>query len=68
MAEFFNVPSEEFHVIEYPGYVENLDNAINTLGGLEEIKKGFNSENLGALELKFRKNNFAHPINGEYYH
>ncbi|KAJ3381547.1 tau 95 subunit of transcription factor TFIIIC [Lobulomyces angularis] len=60
------LPQMEFFVVEYPGYVNNIDNVLQTLGGIGEIQKGFLKEELPHINLKFRKNDiFSHPVVGE---
>lgn len=52
-------------MIEYPGFVKNLDKALNTLGGTESINKVFESQK-ERLELKFRKSDpLAHAAYGD---
>lgn len=52
-------------MIEYPGFVENPDKALDTLGGLESIEKVFDSTK-DRMELKFRKADpLAHPAYGD---
>ncbi|KAI9009828.1 RNA polymerase III transcription factor IIIC subunit-domain-containing protein [Gaertneriomyces semiglobifer] len=60
-----SLPGWKFHVVEYPGYVENTDKALKTLGGTAAIERAFN-EDLNALELRYRPDDpFSHPIQGE---
>ena len=35
----FVVPEDECLVIEYPGFVKNVNSALNTLGDIEKIAK-----------------------------
>ena len=47
-------------LIEYPGVVKNVDKMLQTLGGLDNLKKVFSNSSL-RLQLKFRPNDpFAH--------
>lgn len=41
--------------VEYPGKVENVDKMIETLGGIQELSKGF--EEKQKLQLKFNPKN-----------
>ena len=45
--------------IEYPGRVQNPDKMVETLGGREELSKGFQERQ--KLQLKFRSNFYAKP-------
>ncbi|KAJ3327941.1 tau 95 subunit of transcription factor TFIIIC [Blyttiomyces sp. JEL0837] len=64
-AESHPLPNWGFHVIEFPGTIENIENAFTALGGEESIARAF-SEELGSLELRFRPNDpFSHPLIGE---
>lgn len=49
-----------FIAIEYPGRVENIDQMVETLGGQEELSKGFQEKQ--KLQLKFRDNFYAKPV------
>lgn len=53
------IPNRIFTVVEFPGFVENVDRVIEMLGGKEKM-------NEKRIELKFRKDLFSHAINGEY--
>jgi general transcription factor 3C polypeptide 5 (transcription factor C subunit 1) len=55
----YEVPKKLISV-EYPGRVENADKMCDTLGGLEELSKGFQEKQ--KLQLKFRQNFFAKPV------
>lgn len=46
--------------IEYPGLVRNPEKMVQTLGGIEELSKGFQERQ--KLELKFRNNFYAKPV------
>ncbi|KAJ3054727.1 tau 95 subunit of transcription factor TFIIIC [Rhizophlyctis rosea] len=68
LAPSLPLPSEIFHVIEYPGYVRNLDNVFQTLGGKPAIEQSFSrlADTTNALELRYRPSDpFCHPIHGE---
>ncbi|KND00444.1 transcription factor TFIIIC subunit TFC1 [Spizellomyces punctatus DAOM BR117] len=59
------LPGWTFHVVEYPGYIKNTENALRTLGGIEAIEKAF-TDGLNVLELRYRPTDpFSHPINGD---
>ncbi len=34
-----NIPPKQIFVIEYPGYVKNMDKVLQTLGGEKGLKK-----------------------------
>lgn len=52
-------------MIEYPGFVKNVDKALDTMGGICAIEKVFNSQK-DRLELKFRKSDpLAHAAYGD---
>lgn len=51
---------KELIAIEYPGKVVNPDRMIETLGGIEELSKGFCEKQ--KLQLKLRPNFYAKPI------
>ena len=51
--------------VEYPGWVENVDEMVLTLGGLKTLSKVFNESNR-RLELRFRPEDvFCKPTCGE---
>lgn len=56
------VPSnlKEFVAIEYPGKVVNPDKMVETLGGIEDLSKGFGEKQ--KLQLKLRQNFYTKPI------
>ncbi|CAI2172733.1 5960_t:CDS:10 [Funneliformis geosporum] len=57
------IPSRQIFVIEYPGYVKNVDKVLQTLGGEKGLKKAVNES---LMELRFRPDDpFCHPINGD---
>lgn len=56
----FEEETRKFIAIEYPGRVQNADKMCETLGGLEELSKGFQEKQ--KLQLKFRNNFFAKPV------
>lgn len=52
-------------MIEYPGFVKNVDKALATMGGLSSIEKVSKNEK-DRLELKFRKSDpYSHPALGD---
>lgn len=56
---------EQLFMIEYPGFVKNVDKALNTLGGFSAIEKVLESQK-ERLELKFRASDpLAHPAYGD---
>lgn len=56
---------EQFVMIEYPGFVKNVDKALDTMGGIDTIEKVFDSQK-DRLELKFRKSDpLAHAAYGD---
>lgn len=56
---------ETLLMVEYPGFVKNVDKALATMGGLETIDKISKSEK-DRLELKFRKKDpLSHPACGD---
>ncbi|KAJ3091218.1 tau 95 subunit of transcription factor TFIIIC [Quaeritorhiza haematococci] len=60
------LPKWMFHVIEYPGYVADIEKVFLTLGGHQSIEKSFNEQDLGSLELRYRPEDmFSHPISGD---
>ncbi|KAI9093011.1 RNA polymerase III transcription factor IIIC subunit-domain-containing protein [Phlyctochytrium arcticum] len=59
------LPEDSFHVVEYPGYIKNVDKAMKNLGGMGGVEKAFAGE-LSVLELRYRPDDpFSHPISGE---
>ncbi|KAG5675854.1 hypothetical protein PVAND_005723 [Polypedilum vanderplanki] len=46
----------ELVAIEYPGFVKNVDNMVETLGGIQELSKAFHENQ--KLQLKFHPKNF----------
>ncbi|RIA87754.1 RNA polymerase III transcription factor IIIC subunit-domain-containing protein [Glomus cerebriforme] len=58
-----NIPSKQIFVIEYPGYIKNMNKVLHTLGGEKGLKKAVNED---LMELRFRPDDpFCHPINGD---
>lgn len=56
---------EPFLMIEYPGFIKNLDKAMDTLGGLDTVDRIYKSEK-DRLELKFRRSDpLSHPAYGD---
>lgn len=51
---------KNFIAIEYPGRVVNDERMVETLGGIEELSKGFQEKQ--KLQLKFRNNFYAKPV------
>lgn len=49
-----------FVSIEYPGNVVNTDKAVETLGGIEELSKGFQQKQ--KLKLQLRQNFYAKAV------
>lgn len=59
------VPDEEAFLVEYPGYVQNADAVIQTLGGVDSLTAASHGDN-PLLQLKFRPDDpLAHPVYGE---
>lgn len=59
------LPTNEVFLVQYPGYVKNIDKVFRTLGGQHALNKAVNDEP-GVLELHFRPGDpFSHPINGD---
>ncbi|KAJ1818262.1 tau 95 subunit of transcription factor TFIIIC [Coemansia sp. RSA 2675] len=68
MAERKSLPERTAFSIEYPGFVNNTDKAILTLGGAERVARHATSgiDEMGPLQLRFRYNDpSSHPINGQ---
>ncbi|KAJ2907434.1 tau 95 subunit of transcription factor TFIIIC, partial [Coemansia aciculifera] len=68
MAERKPLPERTVFSIEYPGYVNNVEKAILTLGGPERLVRHATSEieEEGPVELRFRYNDPAsHAIIGD---
>ena len=43
------LPSQQFHLVEYPGVIESVDAAIETLGGTENMEKvGYSKQQAAA--------------------
>lgn len=51
---------KKFIAIEYPGKVEDIAKCVETLGGIEDLSKGFQEKH--KLQLKFRNNFYAKPV------
>lgn len=52
-------------MIEYPGFIKNVNKALDTLGGLDTIDRIYKSEK-ERLELKFRRADpLSHPAYGD---
>lgn len=59
------VPQEEAFLVEYPGYVQNPDAVIHTLGGIDSLSAASHGDS-SLLQLKFRPDDpLAHPVYGE---
>ncbi|KAJ2781190.1 tau 95 subunit of transcription factor TFIIIC [Coemansia interrupta] len=65
-AERFTLPQRSVLSVEYPGYVEDAEKAIKSLGGREKLSRDV-SQGVGAqLELRYRYDDpTSHPIKGE---
>ncbi|KAJ3217872.1 tau 95 subunit of transcription factor TFIIIC [Dinochytrium kinnereticum] len=65
LAPLLPLPNWNFHVIEYPGLVEDYEEAVRTMGGSRSIEKAFAAD-VGRLELRYRYDDpFSHPIFGD---
>lgn len=57
--------TSELVAVEYPGIVKNLDKMMETLGGMEKLKRTFDDPS-SRLELYPRpKDIFSHPLMGD---
>ncbi|KAJ2488301.1 tau 95 subunit of transcription factor TFIIIC [Coemansia sp. RSA 2050] len=68
MAKRRPLPERTAFSIEYPGFVNNTDNAILTLGGADRVARHATSgiDERGPVQLRFRYNDpSSHPINGQ---
>ncbi|KAI8325334.1 hypothetical protein GQ54DRAFT_6627 [Martensiomyces pterosporus] len=66
LAERKELPEQYVFSVEYPGYVENTDKAIASLGGHEKLARDFTEEVGLPVELRYRYDDpVSHPINGE---
>ncbi|TKA54607.1 hypothetical protein B0A53_03014 [Rhodotorula sp. CCFEE 5036] len=55
--------------VEYPGPVNSLDNALESLGGLASVASSFNASTATPLELNLdRGNRFSHPVSAHIAH
>ncbi|KAI9016341.1 RNA polymerase III transcription factor IIIC subunit-domain-containing protein [Phycomyces nitens] len=55
---------KSYFCIEYPGYIKNVDRALESLGGEKKIATLLSKSE--PIELRFRpKDPFSHPINGD---
>ncbi|KAK7083317.1 General transcription factor 3C polypeptide 5 [Halocaridina rubra] len=66
-ASCSSTPSKlrQFVCIEYPGLVNNVDNMLKTLGGVEKISEVYCEDNR-RMELRFRPNDvYCKPTCGE---
>ncbi|KAJ2963002.1 hypothetical protein NQZ79_g1959 [Umbelopsis isabellina] len=63
-AEKLKLPDKEFLNVEYPGRVNNVDKALNNIGGIASLTRN-HKQNSKEIELKFRPNDpFSHGIVG----
>ncbi|KAJ2088306.1 tau 95 subunit of transcription factor TFIIIC [Coemansia sp. S100] len=70
MAERRSLPERTAFSIEYPGFVNNVDKAILTLGGSERVSRHATSgiDERGPVQLRYRYNDpISHPINGQKF-
>lgn len=59
------VPQKEAFLVEYPGYVQNPEAVIQTLGGIDSLTAASHGDS-SLLQLKFRPDDpLAHPVYGE---
>ena len=59
------VPDREAFLVEYPGYIQNPDAVLQTLGGVDGLTAASQRDN-SLLQLKFRPDDpLAHPVYGE---
>lgn len=65
MSENCVVPEAEAFVVEYPGYVRNVQAMMQTLGGSKALAAAANGSN-SVLQLRFRPDDLiSHPLYGE---
>ncbi|OMJ19356.1 General transcription factor 3C polypeptide 5 [Smittium culicis] len=59
-------PNKFFYSIEYPGYVVNIDKALKTLGGSDNISNHIATSDKDPVELRYEPNNKSLlPLLGE---
>ncbi|KAJ1663353.1 tau 95 subunit of transcription factor TFIIIC [Coemansia sp. RSA 1813] len=64
-AERRVLPQRTLVSVEYPGYVNNIETAIKTLGGRERLARTVTEDVGMPVELRYRnKDPASHPING----
>ncbi|KAI7880180.1 hypothetical protein K492DRAFT_237447 [Lichtheimia hyalospora FSU 10163] len=63
-VDTYTLNDRQFICVEYPGRVNNIDRAIETLGGQQAITAAVENDKNG-IELRLRpKDPFSHPISG----
>ncbi|KAJ2550040.1 tau 95 subunit of transcription factor TFIIIC [Coemansia sp. RSA 1933] len=61
-----NLPQHTVVSVEYPGYVNNAETAIKTLGGQEVLARILDEDVGMPVELRYRYDDLtSHPINGD---
>ncbi len=59
------IGTRRFLCVEYPGYVKNVEKALDTLGGLKQIRKVYNNQTK-FLRVNYRPEDpFSHPLHGD---
>ncbi|KAK9838763.1 hypothetical protein WJX74_002871 [Apatococcus lobatus] len=59
------IPEAQALCVEYPGYIQNFEAALETLGGFQKIAQSFQLPKPGPLSLHFRPDDpLSHPLDG----
>lgn len=65
MSENYRVPEAEAFLVEYPGYVRDVQAVMHTLGGSSALAAAANGSN-SVLQLRFRPDDLmSHSLYGE---
>ncbi|KAJ2320489.1 tau 95 subunit of transcription factor TFIIIC [Coemansia sp. RSA 2611] len=60
------IPKQTVFAVDYPGYVANTDNAIQSIGGSKKLARDVNREDRPLVELRYRyKDPVSHSIKGQ---
>lgn len=54
MSQHVPVPAQQAVAIDYPGYVENVQAALDTMGGLQRVSDAYNSGGSGYVQVSCR--------------
>ncbi|KAI9477928.1 MAG: RNA polymerase III transcription factor IIIC subunit-domain-containing protein [Benjaminiella poitrasii] len=65
-APLLPIGSKKYICVEYPGYVNHLDRALDSFGGERALSDALSSNLISTIDLFYRKQDiFRHPLKGD---